>query len=227
MSYSITISPHVKDFNIINSNVDILKNYIQSISTKYLISLEKGSSDEFTHYQIYIKINRRIDSLRLGIKNLIIKQYNLQHLSSNKRWLRVKTIKSNNDELYVIGYCLKEGHNNYTNIDDNEKEKCIDYFIKNPKKKIHQKHIILTHINFVFEFEKYINTKDDVIIKGYTYLDSLKIHFIDMLTIHNYIKNKNLTKKYIIEQIEILTRKYYMDCYTPDKALYMFDNLLS
>lgn len=104
--YSITFRPLLEIFESIDSPLTYFEKLFDKISNKYIISLEKGNSEEINHLQIYIDLEETIT--QKALRKRIVRYINPLNIDKGnlKIALKVKEIKSNFEG--VIGYVLKE-----------------------------------------------------------------------------------------------------------------------
>lgn len=99
---SITFRPTQKEFDEYKDL--FLKRFIKKYGKHdYLVSPESASSQNPNHYQIFLDIDKRPDSVKRAIKNVILKDCEITNFNIA---VKVKKIKTN--YTGVIGYCMKE-----------------------------------------------------------------------------------------------------------------------
>lgn len=115
MFYSITIRPKIEDFDegwgkILLDNFD-----------KIIVGYEHGENDtSCNHLQVALSSDvKRSDSLRRSLKKL------LNYDNTNPVWL---VIKSSNDGLYTMGYCMKEDNFKYNGFSEDEINEALTYY---------------------------------------------------------------------------------------------------
>lgn len=115
MFYSITIRPKIEDFDIEWGN--LILNHFDNI----IVGYEHGENDTaINHFQVALSSSvKRSDSLRRSLKKLL--NYN----PDNPVWL---VIKSSNDSLYTMGYCMKEDNFKYKGFSEEEITEALTYY---------------------------------------------------------------------------------------------------
>jgi hypothetical protein len=144
MLYSITYRP--RDFTEIQR--PIFLKYIDKISDRYVCSMEKGSGEEYNHFQCFIDTTKRKDNVKRGIFNVIKKVYEFEE--DEKKVCLV--IKKCSNEKYVIGYCLKECGVIYKgNLEEDYLKLCKEYYDNVAVKKDSVKKLTKNNIHLYFK----------------------------------------------------------------------------
>jgi len=129
---SITIRPPIAEFAALKIPMDIFISYMKP--DEYIVSLEKGKAQKegHNHYQIALKTGKNINTIRKAI-NRFFKPHLFPSTLKKGVWKKVKT---HNNKVSIIGYCLKEGHIYSTNIEETKLKAELElYNSYQPKKK--------------------------------------------------------------------------------------------
>lgn len=126
-SFSVTFRPAVFD----EATADSFKRALMGSVKLYLISEEKGASEDITHYQCFVEATGKATN---NLRKKIAKEYEITR-SENKGNpedltvvnLVIKAVKSGT-EKYACGYCLKEGNDYDTNYTPEFLEDCKDVY---------------------------------------------------------------------------------------------------
>ncbi len=127
----------------LDSAMERVIKYLKSVSTNYVLGKEKGkSSEEYTHYQIYI-YGVEIDICRIRKKlKRMLKEYfkKNEHLQREGKevWIKVKKWKpykndNNPDSKFGLGYCLKECGLNRHDFVHTQVAEATEYYEKHRK----------------------------------------------------------------------------------------------
>lgn len=155
-SYSITYRPYMVEFQ--RTKDMFLKSFVKKFGKdKYIVAPEKANSDDFNHFQIYLRFDklRRQDTIKKSLLRVIQKF----ELTNEKVALKVNGISR--DENFSIGYVLKE-HKTFDNlyingITQEELDKAKAYYLEETKKnKIKKDRITINKRNFLDKFKNYI-----------------------------------------------------------------------
>lgn len=129
-SFSITIR-----FRVLNKSIiDTFTHYCIGSTNGYLFSLEKGSSDEVNHIQAFITFNKKVrnDSIKRTLYRKFKKVYDYDEAEK----LSAIKVKPSTDNDYVIGYCLKEQNEMYSNLDEDYIQRCKDFYVSKQNDKL-------------------------------------------------------------------------------------------
>ncbi len=102
--YSLSFHPELKEFYECKSVfLDNFKKFVKKAQA--ILVLEKGSKDEYTHYQGFLEFDKekRADSLKKSAFNMLLKG-----IEVNYPKVALKLTSVTRDVKYCQGYCLKE-----------------------------------------------------------------------------------------------------------------------
>ncbi len=211
---SLTYRPHIRDFDKLYKDADYtnIEKMIHSLKyDKYILSLEKGSGDDYNHLQCVVYTNKSLRDFRKQFKRYMNKTFRYEINSVNTK---TRLIKSN--LAGVIGYCQKEEGKHFTTFDDDFLKYC-DRVYKLHEKSSKNNYYRINNKNFHIHIEKYIEAHAILRKQDYSTEDIQSIigqmandkYFFTFLNKKNIIRVVAYTKHYLNHTME----EYITDLY--------------